>query len=73
MAAMVGGEDAIDLNFNWYGNLFNRNVLVNALRNKGNGFDVKAGYSHAMFDHALDLRLKLAGYQFDVRNPVAAS
>ena len=70
MAATVGGDDAIDLNFNWYGNLFNRDVLVNAFRNKGNSFDLEAGYSHALFDHALDLRLKFAGYQFDVGNPV---
>jgi hypothetical protein len=70
MAATVGGDDAIDLNFNWYGNLFNRDVLVNAFRNKGNSFDVEAGYSHALFDHAMDLRLKLIGYQFDIGTPV---
>ena len=40
MAATVGGDDAVDVNFNWYGNLFNRDVLVNAFRNKGNSFDV---------------------------------
>lgn len=65
MAATVGGDDAVDVNFNWYGNLFNRDVLVNAFRNKGNSFDVEAGYSHALFDHAIDLRLKLVGYQLD--------
>ena len=64
------GDDAVDLNFNWYGNLFNKNVLVNAFRNHGGSFDVEAGYSHALFDHALDLRLKFAGYQFDVGNAV---
>jgi len=66
MAANVAGDDAIDLNFNWYGNLFNRDVLVNAFRNKGNSFDVEAGYSHALFNRSLDLRLKLIGYQFDI-------
>jgi hypothetical protein len=70
MAATVGGDDAVDVNFNWYGNLLNRDVLVNAFRNKGNSFDVEAGYSHALFDHALDLRLKLVGYQFDIGTPV---
>jgi hypothetical protein len=70
MAATVGGDDAVDLNFNWYGNLFNRDVLVNAFRNKGNSFDVEAGYSHALFNQALDLRLKLIGYQFDIGTPV---
>jgi hypothetical protein len=70
MAANVAGDDAIDLNFNWYGNLFNRDALVNIFRNKGNSFDLEAGYSHALFDRAMDLRLKFAGYQFDVGNPV---
>jgi hypothetical protein len=69
-AANVAGDDAIDLNFNWYGNLFNQDVLINAFRNKGNSFDLEAGYSHALFDHALDLRLKLIGYQFDIGNAV---
>ena len=69
-AANLAGDDAIDLNFNWYGNLFNRDVLVNAFRNKGNSLDLEAGYSHALFNQALDLRLKLAGYQFDVRDKV---
>jgi hypothetical protein len=70
MAASVGGDDAVDVNFNWYGNLFNRDVLVNAFRNQGGSFDVEAGYSHALFEHALDLRLKLVGYQFDTGTPV---
>jgi hypothetical protein len=70
MAYTVGADDAVDLNFNWYGNLFNKDVLVNAFRTHGGSFDVEAGYSHALFDHALDLRLKVAGYQFDVGNTV---
>jgi len=70
MAANVAGDDAIDLNFNWYGNLFNRDVLVNAFRNKGNSFDVEAGYSHALLNRSLDLRLKLIGYQFDIGTAV---
>jgi hypothetical protein len=70
MAANIAGDDAIDLNFNWYGNLFNRDVLVNAFRNKGNSFDVEAGYSHSLFNQALDLRLKVIGYQFDIGTTV---
>jgi hypothetical protein len=70
LAAKAAGDDAIDLNLNWYGNLFNRDVLVNAFRNKGNSFDIEAGYSHALFNQALDLRLKLVGYQFDVGAPI---
>jgi hypothetical protein len=69
-AANVAGDDAIDLNFNWYGNLFNRDVLVNAFRNKGNSFDVEAGYSHALLNRSMDLRLKLIGYQFDIGTAV---
>jgi hypothetical protein len=70
MAAMIAGDDAIDLNFNWYAYLFNKDVLVNAFRNRGGSFDIEAGYSYALFDHALDLRLKFAGYRFDVGNPL---
>jgi Inverse autotransporter, beta-domain len=66
MAANVAGDDAIDLNFNWYGNLFNKNVLINAFRNKGNSYDVEAGYSHPLFNRSLDLRLKAVGYQFGI-------
>ncbi len=69
-AANVAGDDAIDLNFNWYGNLFNRDVLINAFRNNGNSFDLEAGYSHALFKRSLDLRLKLIGYQFDIGSAV---
>ncbi len=69
-AANIAGDDAVDLNFNWYGNLFNRDVLINAFRNKGNSFDLEAGYSHALFDHAMDLRLKFVGYQFDIGDKV---
>lgn len=70
MAATVGGDDAIGLNFNWYGNLFSRNGFINAFRNHGGSFDVEAGYSHALFDHTLDLRLKAAAYQYDIGVPV---
>jgi hypothetical protein len=70
MAANVAGDDAIDLDFNWYGSFFNKNVLINAFRNKGNSFDVQAGYSHALFNRALDLRLKVIGYRFDIGTAV---
>jgi hypothetical protein len=70
MAANVGTSDAVDLNANWYGDLFSSNSILNAFRNKGGSYDLEAGYSHAMFNQAVDLRLKLAGYQFDTGNPV---
>ncbi|MFC1835188.1 hypothetical protein ACFL2Q_10695 [Thermodesulfobacteriota bacterium] len=68
-AANVAGDDAFDVNFNWYGNLFNKDVLLNAFRNRGGSFDIECGYSHALFNQALDLRLKLVGYQFDAGTP----
>ncbi len=37
-AANIAGDDAIDLNFNWYGNLFNRDVLINAFQEQGGQF-----------------------------------
>lgn len=70
MAANVGSSDAVDLNANWYGDLFSSNNILNAFRNQGSSFDIQAGYSHALFDSALDLRLKAAGYKFDVGNSV---
>ena len=70
MAANVSGSDAIDLNLNWYGDLFSSDSILNAFRNKGGSYDIEAGYSHALFNQALDLRLKLAAYQFDVGNNV---
>jgi hypothetical protein len=70
MAAITSGDGAIDLNLNWYGNLFTRDGLINAFRNKGGCYDIEAGYSHPLFNQALDLRLKLTGYQFDIGNNV---
>lgn len=70
IASIIAGDDTFDLNLNWYGNLFNRDVLVNTFRNKGNSFDVEIGYSHSLLDQALDLRLKAVGYQFDTGTPI---
>jgi hypothetical protein len=70
LATTAGEDDAVDVNLNWYGNLFNRDVHVNAFRHKENSFDLEVGYSHALFDHAVDLRLKLLGYQFGIREAV---
>jgi hypothetical protein len=70
MAANMGSSDAVDLNANWYGDLFASNSILNAFRNQGSSYDIEAGYSHALFDQAMDLRLKFAGYKFDVGNSV---
>lgn len=73
MAAILPGKTAIDANFNWYGNLFNWNTWVNAFRNFGGSYDFEVGYSHPMLEETLDLRLKAAGYQFDVGSKVYGS
>ena len=70
MAAIMGTSDAFDLNVNWYGNLFASNSILNPFKNKSGSYDIEAGYSHAMLDDSLDLRLKFAGYQFVVVDSV---
>ena len=70
MAALVGTSDAIDLNFNWYGQLFNSNVIRNAFRFGPSNYDFEAGYSHELWNGGPDLRLKMTGYQFDIGNRV---
>ena len=70
MAALLGGDAALDLNVNWYGNLFTRDGLINAFRNTGGSYDVEAGYSQSLFNQAVDLRLKATGYQFDLGSAV---
>ena len=67
MAALGPGYDLIDLNFNYYGSLFQgRNSIVNAFRNGPGNFDLEIGYSHELGEGGPDLRLKLTGYQFDI-------
>ncbi|MBI4966288.1 MAG: hypothetical protein HY913_23620 [Desulfomonile tiedjei] len=70
MAAVLGGDSAVDLNFNYYGDIFNRDVLVNVFRNGRGSYDVEAGYSQSLFNQAFDLRLKAVGYQFDIGEKV---
>ncbi len=64
MAAALQGNDAIDLNFNWYGNLFNSDVLANAFRRGPQNYDFQAGYSHELYNDGPDLRLYATGYRF---------
>ncbi len=67
MISLLPGGDALDLNFNYYGDLFQgRNSIVNAFRNGAGNYDVEMGYSHELGEGGPDLRLKLTGYQFDV-------
>jgi hypothetical protein len=71
MAALGAGSDLIDLNFNYYGNLFQgRSSIINAFRNGPGNFDVEVGYSLELGAYGPDLRLKLTGYQFDVGSKV---
>jgi hypothetical protein len=71
MAGLLVGNDAIDLNFNYYGDLFQgRNSIVNAFRNGTGNFDLELAYSHELGDAGPDLRLKLTGYRFDARTKV---
>ena len=70
LAANIGTSDAVDINANWYGDIFSSSSILNAFRNHGGSYDIEAGYSHALFNNSLDLRLKFAGYQFDVGNSV---
>jgi hypothetical protein len=69
MAALIG-SDALDLNFNWYGQLFNGNVIRNAFRYGPSNFDFQAGYSHELWNGGPDLRLSATGYKFDIGNSV---
>ena len=70
MAALLPGNDAMDLNFNWYGQLFNSNVIQNAFRYGPSNFDFQAGYSHELWNGGPDFRLSATGYKFDIGNSV---
>ncbi len=70
MAALLPGNDAIDLNFNWYGRLFDSNVIRNAFRFGPSNYDFQAGYSHELWNRGPDLRLSATGYMFDIGTSV---
>ncbi len=70
MAALISGQDAWDLNFNWYGNLFSRTEVINSFRRGPDNFDLEAGYSHELHDGGPDLRLSVNAYRFSVGTPV---
>jgi hypothetical protein len=69
MAALIG-NDALDLNANWYGQVFNSAVIVNAFRYGPSNFRFQTGYSHELWNGGPDLRLSATGYQFDIGNSV---
>lgn len=65
MALLLPGHDALDMNFNWYGDLSNEGPLVNESRDGLANFDLQVGYSHQLFDGGPDLRLYGTAYKFD--------
>ncbi len=69
-AAILPGNDALDLTFNWYGNLFSTDVLADAFRRGPQNFDFQAGYSHELWNGGPDLRLSATGYRFSAGSGV---
>ncbi len=63
-ACLLTGSDALDLNFNWYGQLFSGYEWLNTFRYGPANYDFEAGYSHEIWNGGPDLRLKIRGYQF---------
>jgi subtilisin-like proprotein convertase family protein len=66
MASLLPGSGLIDLQFNYYGNLFSGSALRNAFRHGAGSLDFEVGYSQPVLDESFDLRVKAAGYRFDV-------
>jgi len=63
-AALLPGDDVVDFNFNWYGRLFNSDVLANAFRRGPDNFDLQAGYTRELWRGGPDLRLGGTAYRF---------
>jgi hypothetical protein len=70
LLSLLPGDGLLDVNFNYYGNLFSGTNFINAFRYGTGNFDIEAGYSQPLFNQAIDLRLKAVGYQFDVGQKV---
>ncbi len=65
LAHKVSDSDAIDINANWYGKLFNDVILTNASRAGSKNWDLEVGYSHELWEGGPDFRVKATGYQLD--------
>ncbi|HMK36728.1 MAG TPA: inverse autotransporter beta domain-containing protein [Desulfomonilaceae bacterium] len=70
MAAILPGNDALDMNFNWYGKGLGNNVTPNDFVSGPSNYDIETGYSHQIFSGGPDLRLFAAAYKFDDGNGV---
>ena len=66
IAALLPGNDALDMNFNWYGDLIKGDFVVNEGSDGRSNFDLQVGYSHQLFHDGPDLRLYGTAYKFDV-------
>lgn len=78
MAANGPGDSAIDLTFNYYGNVYGGynsrgsvfptfNIIDGIQKGEAN-YDLEAGYSQSILDQTFDLRVKFTGYQFALNN-----
>ncbi|MGC8657444.1 MAG: hypothetical protein ACP5U1_00045 [Desulfomonilaceae bacterium] len=78
IAANGPGESAVDLNVNYYsdsyigydsrGSVFPTFNLFGAIAHGEGNYDLEAGLSQPIFNQAYDLRIKLAGYRYDLGN-----
>ncbi len=78
-AAMNGpGDSAVDLSFNYYsdsyigydsrGSVFPTFNMFGAIAEGRGNYDFEAGASQPLFNRSYDLRVKMAGYQYDMGN-----
>ena len=70
MSGIGPGNSLVDLNFNYYGNIFNSQGLRNAFLNQGGSWDIESAVSQPLFNEAFDLRLKFIGYHFNTGGSV---
>lgn len=79
LAALIGNQDAIDINFNWYGQALTHSFFSNsfgytlatdpALFGTSN-FDYSVGISHELYEGGPDFRLSVTGYKIDTGSDV---
>jgi Inverse autotransporter, beta-domain len=70
-ASLLDGNDALDLTFNWYGDLSAPGVITNLFRKGPENYDFQAGYSHELWVGGPDFRLYASGYRFSSQNGVS--